>query len=68
MKALLSPVSIYWFNSVLLTNIHTCMNGSQVQMTLARMSPICSCLINKYFQISRYFNCEPPTAEEYLRL
>jgi len=27
MKALLSPVSIYWFNAVLLTNIHCCING-----------------------------------------
>jgi len=47
MKALLSPVSLYWFNAVLLTNIHCCMNGSQ---------------------ISQYFDCDPPTVQEYLRL
>jgi len=30
MKALLSPVSIYWFNAVLLTNMYGCMHGSQI--------------------------------------
>jgi len=47
LKALLSPVSIYWFNAVLLTNIHCCMNGSE---------------------ISQYYDCQPPSVEEYLRL
>ena len=63
MKALLSPVSIYWFNAVLLTNIHCCLNGSQV---------ITNELLNVYqkicLQISDFFECDPPTVEEYLNL
>ena len=30
MRTLQTPVGIYWINAVLLTNLHTCMNGSQV--------------------------------------
>ena len=48
MKALLSPVSIYWFNAVLLTNIKCCMEGSQVRIK----DPIISSFI--LFCLTRY--------------
>ena len=38
MRALLSPVSIYWFNAVLLTNLHCCMNGSQVRLLFLKFA------------------------------
>lgn len=27
LRTLLSPVAVYWFNCIFLTNVHTCLNG-----------------------------------------
>jgi len=45
MKALLQPVGKFYLLSVLFTNCHTCLYGSET---------------------SYFFNCPPPSLEEYL--
>lgn len=44
-KIRLQPVGVYYLVAILLTNVHTCLNGSNT---------------------SSYFNCEPPSVQQYL--